>query len=75
MLVWVCLLSSGCSSGVSSSPVPECQQYEATLSSCFHRPPSGLASQPSLIPKTKADLERIRATCATNLERLQRSCH
>ena len=63
-----------CSNHVASDPVPECQEYEATLSSCFHRPPSGFASQASLIPKTEQDRERIRETCSVNLARLKTSC-
>jgi hypothetical protein len=54
-------------------PVPECVQYEAKMSACFHRD-SGFASQPSLIPKTDADRDRIREICLTNLERLQVAC-
>ena len=68
------LLSTACGDRVPSDPVPECQAYEATLSSCFHRPPSGFATQASLIPKTKADRERIAQTCSANLARLKTAC-
>jgi hypothetical protein len=55
-------------------PVAECTQYEARMSSCFHRPPGGFASQPSLLPKDQADRERIRGICAENLKRLETAC-
>jgi hypothetical protein len=67
-------LSIGCSDHVAPVPVAECRQYEALVASCFHRPPSGFASQASLIPKTKAEREKIRQTCSTNFERMQVAC-
>jgi hypothetical protein len=65
---------TGCGgSKVDSEPVPECVQYETELASCFHRQ-TGAASQPSLIPKSKEDRDRIRQTCSENLARLRTAC-
>ncbi len=57
---------------VNKSPL-ECQQYESALDACFHRA-SGFTSQPSLIPSSDADRERIRQICLDNLQRIQASC-
>jgi hypothetical protein len=67
-------LAIGCTQGDRPEPVEECQQYEALRTSCLHRDAGGFAEQPALIPKDKADRERIRQVCSENLERLKRAC-
>jgi hypothetical protein len=66
-------LVSACGDSVKPEPVAECKEYEATLLQCFHRK-TGFASQASLIPKTRADRERIRQMCAENLARMKPAC-
>jgi hypothetical protein len=70
----VLLSIPGCGGGDSGEPVPECQRYEAAVSTCFHRPASGLATQVALIPHTKAERDRIRQQCNENLARLESAC-
>jgi len=53
--------------------VAECQQYQAKLESCFHRPVP-FASQASLNPKTDEERARVRQMCSANLARLETSC-
>lgn len=82
-LVGAIVLSAGCSSklhpsGSAAEPesvelVDECKQYENALTTCFHREVT-LASHESLVPKSKADRERVRALCANNLKRIQAAC-
>lgn len=54
-------------------PVAECVQYQTALENCFHRD-SGLAHDPTLIPKTPADRARIQQVCADNLARIRTAC-
>jgi hypothetical protein len=67
-------LAVGCTHGDRPEPVEECQQYEALRTSCLHRDAGWFAEQPALIPKDKADRERIRNVCSENLDRLRRAC-
>jgi hypothetical protein len=57
----------------SPTPVEECRQYEDAVRRCFHRDVS-IATQPSLLAVTKADRERIGASCSENLKRIQQAC-
>jgi hypothetical protein len=70
-------LSFSCSSGkgdaVPAGPVAECVAYQNLIGSCFHRA-LAIADDPSLIPKTRADRDRIQRVCADNLTRLRREC-
>jgi hypothetical protein len=54
-------------------PVEECKQYEVAVNRCLHRN-IDFASQPSLLPATAVDRERIRAVCSENLQRIQKAC-
>jgi hypothetical protein len=75
LLLVAAALSPGCARGdAEHQPVEECQQYEALRASCLHRDAGGFASQDQLIPKDKADRERIRQLCSENLGRLRRAC-
>jgi len=71
--VVVLLGASACHSDTVSDPVAECKQYESLMASCLHRD-SSFASQPSLIPTSGADRERIREICLTNVARLRAAC-
>lgn len=72
--VWSFLLVACGGDAVDPTAVPECQLYEAKIASCLHRFSAGFATQASLIPKTKADRERIREQCSENLARLEKAC-
>lgn len=67
------LTVAACANTEHQEPVEECQQYDDLMATCMHRD-SRLAMQPSLIPKTKADRERIARTCRDNLQRLRLAC-
>jgi hypothetical protein len=76
------LLSAiGCSRSADSTvaesvplgPIAECVQYEHLLASCFHRD-AAFASQPGLIPKSRAAADHIRDLCRENLARLGPAC-
>lgn len=67
-----CTLHHGETSSV-PEPVPECEQYEATLNACHHRNLS-IASDPSLLPKSDEDRARIKQFCSDNLARMRRAC-
>jgi hypothetical protein len=54
-------------------PIEECQQYERTLDTCFHRKTS-FSSQPSMVALARADRDRARAMCAQSLQGLRDSC-
>jgi hypothetical protein len=58
---------------VAPEPLPECSAYEHTFNRCMHRD-LRLASDPTLIPKTRADEARIRQLCNENLSRIQMAC-
>jgi hypothetical protein len=55
-------------------PVPECEALDRALSACTHQP-SAIARQPSALPKTAHEQQRLAELCAANLDRVHRSCH
>jgi hypothetical protein len=73
LLVSMCGCGSRATSGGAPEPVPECQQYENALASCFHRDVP-FVSQATMTPKSDADRERIRTICAANLQRITTAC-
>jgi hypothetical protein len=73
LMVYALAALCACNQSVKPEPIEECKQYEAALTSCFHRD-SGFASQESVLPNTKADRERIRELCSQNLARIKRAC-
>ena len=58
----------------SAKPIPECVEYERAFARCNGVSPP-IAAQPSLLPTTDADRERIKLLCAANLQRLNQACH
>lgn len=68
------ILLSGCGSKHDRpDPVPECVQYQAALDACFHRD-SGFATQPAMIPTTRADRAHLQQVCSENLQRIRTAC-
>lgn len=53
--------------------VAECVDYETALDRCYNRH-TAFASQPSVIPKSKEDLQRIRGLCSAALQQLRQVC-
>ena len=61
------------SEALAAGPVQECLDYERAVASCFHRDVS-IASQESLVPKTRADQEEIRQLCNQSLKQIRHAC-
>jgi hypothetical protein len=75
-IVTVCASLVSCSSqgdSVLQKPVPACVDYQQAFAKCFHRDVAE-ANQPSLIPKTRAEFERISNLCTENMGRIQATC-
>jgi hypothetical protein len=58
---------------VAAEPLAECAAYEQTFNRCLHRD-LRIAHDETLIPKTRADQDRIRQVCTENLTRIQMAC-